>query len=595
MNDMRLRNQRIDVKGRSLLLNALGILFNIAGVVLVVIGFHESTGDSDTIYILLGLLLILASLVGLVLLKGLLLFSYVARVLVGGLFIVSGLIKANDPWGFAFKLEEYFSPSGLAADFGFFGWFEPFVLELAVIICIAEIVLGAALILGGKIKLTSWALLLMMIFFTWLTFYTASCNANQAEALEAGKEFNRDCVTDCGCFGDALRGSVGRSLTPLESFWKDLVLFYFALIIFINQWKIRMNTVTENWIMVPTSLVVVAFFSWVFGWWFPVFFAILALLGSFVIGNINIGKMAKPWKMGIFVGLLALIFSMYTSFYLPVKDYRPYKIGNNITEQMNNGVAPEIDMVMVYKNLQTGKEEEVPLQEYSDNWEKYADSSKYEYVDRKDKVLSEGKPPSISDFRPGILFEHLSESDKKIPYVDSIISADYDTYYEEYIALSSKYGSDTIWSVDYDTLYYPDSLYIPSDPFMALEDPNRPMEINMTPFIERADFVFLMTIRDVEAMNESAMSDLKVVLDGAKEKGIPFFVLTPATREQIETIKSKFDFDATFLTIDGTEVKIIVRSNPGLVLLQEGTILDKWPSRSIPDFDSIFEDYIDGK
>jgi len=107
--------------------------------------------------------------------------------------------------------------------------------------------------------------------------------------------------------------------------------------------------------------------------------------------------------------------------------------------------------------------------------------------------------------------------------------------------------------------------------------------------------MLLMTIRDIESINESAIEDLRLVLAGARENNIPFYVLSPATQEQITEFKEKFEFDATFLAFDGTEIKIIVRSNPGLVLLKEGTIMDKWPSRSIPDFDSIFEDYIEGK
>lgn len=596
MNDMRLRNQKIDVKGRSLLLNVLSILVNIAGLVLVVKGFHDSTGDNALTLKIIGFLLMALSIAVMVMLKGMFLFSYVARAFVGGLFIVSGLIKANDPWGFAFKLEEYFSPTGLTTDFPFFGWFEGVTLELSIIICIAEIVLGVALILGGKIKLAAWSLLGMMIFFTWLTYYTASCNAELIAAQAAGEEFGRECVLDCGCFGDALKGSVGRSLTPKESFWKDLVLFYFAIIIFAAQWKIKMNTPRENWIMVPSSLVVVAFFCWVFGWWFPFFFALIALLGSFVIGNINIGKMAKPWKMGAFVGLLSLIFALYTCNYLPWKDYRPYAIGNNITEKMNDGEDPVIEMVFLYKNLESGDVEEVAYDDYMSNWEKYGDTTKYEAAGREDKIISEGRIPSISDFRPTIRYENLTENDKKIPYIDSIITADYDSYYVEYIALTSPYGADTIWAIDYDTLYYPDSLYKASAPFVALDDPGKPFEINMTPVFEKAEFVFMMTIRDIENIHESSMPDFKAVLEGAQANKIPFFVLTPGTAEQVETIKSKFDFgNATFLTIDGTEVKIINRSNPGLILMSRGTILDKWPSRSIPDFESIFEDYIEKK
>ncbi|MFT4602089.1 MAG: putative membrane protein YphA (DoxX/SURF4 family), partial [Arenicella sp.] len=392
MEDMQLRNQKLDVKGRSLLLNVVGIILNITGVVMVVVGFHEST-DGGMLLKLTGTFLIVATLAGMIMLKGLYLFSYISRILVGGLFIVSGLVKANDPWGFAFKLEEYFSPTGLAADYGFVESFSPYVLELSIFICVVEIILGAALILGGKIKLASWSLVVMMFFFTWLTWYTSSCVENQELAMQLGEEFSRDCVTDCGCFGDALKGSVGRSLTPLESFWKDIILFYFVLIIFFNQRKIQMNTVKENWVMTISSMLVVVFFSWVFGWYFPIFFALFALLGSFVIGRINIGKMSKDWKMALYVGVVSFIFALYTSMYLPVKDYRAYAIGNNISEQMTNGVDPVIEMELVYNNIQTGKPESFGV----DEWEVYMDTTKYEFLERKDVVIDEGRLHSISD------------------------------------------------------------------------------------------------------------------------------------------------------------------------------------------------------
>lgn len=590
MDEMRLRNQKTDVAGRSMLLNVLAILLNIFGLVLVVIGFHEYTENGLWMKVTGGLLM-LGTIALMVMLKGMLMFSYLARVLVGGLFIVSGLVKANDPWGFAFKLEEYFSPSGLAADYGFVEAFAPYALELSIFICIVEIVLGAALILGGKIKLASWSLLVMMVFFTWLTWYTASCNEKQLLASQLGTEFSRDCVTDCGCFGDALKGSVGRSLTPLESFWKDLVLFYFVLIIFVSQRKIELNTIKENWLMVPASMLVVIFFSWVFGWYFPIFFSLIAILGAFVIGRVNIGKMGKAWKMALFVSMVSFIFALYTSMYLPVKDYRAYAIGNNLGQQMTNGIEPVIDMKLNYKNIQTGEVEAFGV----DQWEIYMDTAKYEFVDRKDVIIDPGKDASIMDFRPSLNFESLGESDKKNPYIDSLVQSDYWFYYEEKMAISSDYGVDTIAAMDFDTLYYPDSMYTASEPFVALSDPSMPWEIDMTPYILDAEFIFLMTIRDYENMNTAALVDLNKVMMSAKENRIPFLVLTPAIQNQIDELKNDHGFDTPVLQIDGTEVKILVRSNPGLLLLQKGTVLDKWPSRSIPDFDSIFEDYIQDK
>ena len=135
-----------------------------------------------------------------------------SRYFVGGLFIFSGLIKVNDPVGTAIKLEEYFEV--FAYDFApFFEYFIPASLFLSIFLSVLEVALGLALLLGFKVKETAWALLVMIVFFTFLTFYSAY--------------FNK--VTDCGCFGDAIK------LTPWESFTKDIILCFFIALIFINR------------------------------------------------------------------------------------------------------------------------------------------------------------------------------------------------------------------------------------------------------------------------------------------------------------------------------------------------------------------------
>ncbi|MFZ9940090.1 MAG: BT_3928 family protein [Bacteroidia bacterium] len=121
--------------------------------------------------------------------------THVFRVLTSCLFMFSGFIKVNDPKGFGYKLEEYFGVFGI--DF-----LNPIATGLAICICVAEMALGIALLLGWQKRFTLWSLLLMMVFFTFLTFYSAW--------------FNK--VTDCGCFGDFLK------LTPWQSFSKDVVL-----------------------------------------------------------------------------------------------------------------------------------------------------------------------------------------------------------------------------------------------------------------------------------------------------------------------------------------------------------------------------------
>src|SRR6195952_2914213 len=135
---------------------------------------------------------------------------WAARILVGLLFIFSGLIKANDPLGFSYKLVEYFEVFHLT-------FLNPLALSLAIILCALEMVLGFALLIGVRAKSVAWGLLLLIIFFAFLTFYSAFFKV----------------VQSCGCFGDAI------PLTPWQSFSKDLVLLLLILVLFFNRNQIQ--------------------------------------------------------------------------------------------------------------------------------------------------------------------------------------------------------------------------------------------------------------------------------------------------------------------------------------------------------------------
>lgn len=158
----------------------------------------------------------------------------ISRILVGVLFIISGLIKLNDPLGFSYKLQEYFSADVLNIPF-----LEPYALAISVLVVVFEVVLGVFLLIGYKAKFTVWSLLGMIVFFTFLTFYSAYF----------------DKVKDCGCFGDALK------LTPWESFTKDVVLLFFILILFFGLKYIQP-------IFGKLGTTVVALLSFVFSLWF---------------------------------------------------------------------------------------------------------------------------------------------------------------------------------------------------------------------------------------------------------------------------------------------------------------------------------------
>lgn len=133
----------------------------------------------------------------------------VSRIIVGVLFVLSGLIKANDSIGFGYKLEEYFEVFHVA-------FLSPFAVFIAMLICILEILTGALLLFGFWSRKVTVGLLVMIVFFTFLTFVSAVFKV----------------VTSCGCFGDAI------PLTPWESFAKDLVLLVLIVFLYLKRDRI---------------------------------------------------------------------------------------------------------------------------------------------------------------------------------------------------------------------------------------------------------------------------------------------------------------------------------------------------------------------
>ena len=135
--------------------------------------------------------------------------AHIVRFLVGGIFIFSGLVKLNDPVGTQIKLEEYFEVFATDMPFMHDFWMAlvPLALYFSVLMCAAEVILGVALLASWRLKQVNWILLALIVFFTFLTFYSAY--------------FNK--VTDCGCFGDFLK------LKPWTSFTKDIILLVLIL------------------------------------------------------------------------------------------------------------------------------------------------------------------------------------------------------------------------------------------------------------------------------------------------------------------------------------------------------------------------------
>lgn len=151
----------------------------------------------------------------------------IIRWIVGLLFIFSGLIKANDPLGLSYKMQEFFEA---------WNWhgLEDFTLPVSFAMNIFEVVAGVAIIIGWRMKLFSWLLLLLIIFFGFLTGY----------ASYSGK------IKTCGCFGDCL------PLSPEQSFTKDMILL--ALILVVFAWRKKISSSVKPFIAVVLLLICTA-------------------------------------------------------------------------------------------------------------------------------------------------------------------------------------------------------------------------------------------------------------------------------------------------------------------------------------------------
>lgn len=186
--------------------------------------------------------------------------AHISRLIVAVVFIFSGFVKLVDPLGSAYKFQEYFGADVLNMEF-----LIPYALLFSIFLILAEITLGVMLLMGYLPKLTVWSLLVMILVFLFLTWYSAYYNK----------------VTDCGCFGDAVK------LSAWGTFYKNIVLVLLILLLVLQQKFIQ-----------------------------PLF-------------SLNIAKWTTFLSFFVF-----LYITYYVLVHLPILDFRPYAIGKNLPEGM---------------------------------------------------------------------------------------------------------------------------------------------------------------------------------------------------------------------------------------------------------------------
>jgi len=354
----------------------------------------------------------------------------ISRIFVGLVFTFSGFVKAIDPLGSTYKFTDYFS------DAFHLPMLEPVSFPFAIIMSALELGIGIMLIFNLKHKIAAWGALLLMAFFTPLTLYLSIYNP----------------VHDCGCFGDAL------VLSNWETFWKNIVISAFVLILFFMRNK----------------------------------------LTSKLKSNIQLIAIAV-----VFVLSISLEFFNYAN--LPIIDFRPYKIGTYIPYQMiipEGAVEDEYKTTLVYENSKTSEVKEFTEEEYP--W----DDSTWVWKDSKSVLIKEGYKPPIHDF--------------------TIVST------------------------------------------VSNEDITNGILEDETP-------IYLIVSYN---LNKTNLKGLQKIYDKIEKQSGDYkiYCLTASLQTEIDSISQIIapPKDMIFCNTDEITLKTIVRSNPGLVLLEKGTVIDKW-------------------
>ncbi|WP_312299902.1 BT_3928 family protein [Chryseobacterium sp.] len=261
------------------------------------------------------------------------------RFIIAVIFILSGFVKAVDLVGFSFKMEEYFSPAVFNMPF-----FEKFALLFSIIVVVLELFLGFMLLLKLKLKFTLSFLIALCVFFGFLTFYSAYFNV----------------VTDCGCFGDAIK------FTPWQSFFKDVALLIGLILLFVMYRKEFQKK------------------------------------DEYGVSRKESSSKFKYALLGIFSLIMVYIMAQGIM-HEPIIDFRDYKIGTDIKgEKLKISKNPsEYKTFYSLKNQKTGEVVRINQDDYIKETKYWAEGSPWKIEDGKNEsvLTKEGYKSEIVKFK----------------------------------------------------------------------------------------------------------------------------------------------------------------------------------------------------
>ena len=406
---------------------------------------------------------------------------------VGALFLFSGYVKAIDPLGTAYKMEQYFAEfestangAGLEWLAPLFPWLSELSVGFSVFMIVLEIMLGMMLVLGAKPRLTVGLLFPIVAFFTVLTGFTyltgyvpSGVNFFDFASWGAYDETNMK-VTDCGCFGDFLK------LEPRVSFLKDVVLLVPAIIFLLAPAKLHQ-------LFTPgvRSLAVVA------------------------------------------TGVLSVVYCMSNFLWdIPGQDFRPFKVGTDVAavKQAESDAAAAVTVLG------------------------------YELVNR---ASGEVKRMSTEEFLQ--VYKDYPESDWVI-----------DNYTSEPTLEATKISEFEVSDAEgYDIV--PDLLSEPGYTFVIVAYKLKGEAGNWD-----------------QAYLADWTEDVQPVVQRAEAAGHKVAAMTRYVDDAvIDDFRGAIGADYPFYRGDDILLKTIIRSNPGVVLMKDGVIVNKWHHSKLPAFEEI--------
>ncbi len=447
----------------------------------------------------------------------------------GALFIFSGWVKAVDPLGTAYKMEQYFAEftTHMPALTGLWELMGSFTVLFSVVMIILEIVLGIMLIIGDRPKLTAWLFFLIVAFFTALTGFTYLTGHVPGDAtfFQFGQwgdwvETNMK-VTDCGCFGDFIK------LEPFTSFMKDVFLLFPAVLFLFTTKKMHQ-------VFTPT------------------------------IRNVIVG-----------VSTIGLIFYCLSNYHwdIPGQDFRPFKNGVDIAErkQMEEEAQTNVEITHYeMTNKASGEVVKIPFAQYMKEFKSYPTAEWDLEQIKTDPIIPRTK---ISDFE----FSNLSGEDA----TEDILGRE--GYHFLIVSKKMKYDSQKDKYTYQDTTYAIDTVRIDGTDSTTIVKSIADVQ---TKEATRENIIW-------DADYQDKFKDIVNPLAAAGEKeGVMTDVIIYGIPDVVEDFRHATQTPYPFYTGDDILLKTIIRSNPGIILMKDGAIVKKWHYKKVPDYATIKAQYM---